>query len=361
MNKELDACKAKPGGCSDEDSRAIFNEYKALSDQNIAQVQACIFTGDPQCVTKAVSDAASRAEVQNSALDPAQQNVLTVRQTNAGTNSVTGGDGVTSGDLQRAQEVANFRQANCANLSTQHCDVKVADAMGRGQLASVAMVGTALGLGVAIEGTATAGAALAAAIRACATDPLLCANTAGIVAADALTLGATGTGALTVGAVRVTGGGAKAAAQLAEEAKYATVSRLTPAEEAAAGRIIDVAPSELRWTQRTAGGGGRADPIRQSMSENGYVGAPIDVIKTADGIVTVDHTRAAVALELGIPKIPATLHLPSDPLPASMAGRFGASTTWGEAAAYRAATQRPPLSPTGTTTPPRLPSSRTGG
>jgi hypothetical protein len=145
-------------------------------------------------------------------------------------------------------------------------------------------------------------------------------------------------------------------AQLAYEAKYATASRLTATESSAAGKIIDVAPADLRWTQRTAGGGGRAEPIRQSMSENGYKGPPIDVIQMADGIVTVDHTRAVVALELGIPTIPATLHLPGDPLPASMLGRFGAARTWGEAAAYRALTQRPPLPSIGTTTPPKLPS-----
>ena len=69
----------------------------------------------------------------------------------------------------------------------------------------------------------------------------------------------------------------------------------------------------------------------------------------------VDHTRAAVALELGIESIPARVHLPGDVLPASMAGRFGSATTWGDAAAFRAAGQRPPLLPTGTPTPPRLP------
>ncbi|MBT2324088.1 hemagglutinin repeat-containing protein [Variovorax paradoxus] len=135
MNKELDACKAKPGGCSDEESRAIFNEYKALSDQNIAQVQACVFTGDTACVSNATKDAASRAEVQNTALDPFQQNVLTQRQTNAGTNSVTGGNGVSVSDLTKAQEIADFRRNNCSGLSTAQCDTKVVDAMKNGQLA----------------------------------------------------------------------------------------------------------------------------------------------------------------------------------------------------------------------------------
>ena len=134
-----------------------------------------------------------------------------------------------------------------------------------------------------------------------------------------------------------------------------SVSQLTTAERAMGGQVIDVNPAELRWTQTTAGGNGRADAMRKSMAENGYNGPPIDVVQTPSGIVTVDHTRAAVALEQGISPIPATLHLPTDLLPTSMAGRFGSATTWGEAAAYRAANQRPPLPADGTTTPPKLP------
>lgn len=136
------------------------------------------------------------------------------------------------------------------------------------------------------------------------------------------------------------------------------VGELTVAEQATGGQIINVNPADLRWTQRTAGGNGRADYLRQSISENGYAGSPIDVIQTTDGIVTVDHTRAAVALEQGITSIPAALHLPTDSLPANMLGRFGSATTWGEAAAYRAANQRPPLPPTGTTVPPQLPAKK---
>jgi filamentous hemagglutinin len=121
------------------------------------------------------------------------------------------------------------------------------------------------------------------------------------------------------------------------------------------GEVISVNPAELRWTQNTAGGNGRADVLRESIGSKGYVGDPIDVVRTADGLATVDHTRAAVALEQGITSIPARAHLPTDPLPTSMAGRFGNATTWGEAVAYRAANQRPPLPPTGTPNPPKLP------
>ena len=75
--------------------------------------------------------------------------------------------------------------------------------------------------------------------------------------------------------------------------------------------------------------------------------------------VTVDHTRAAVALEMGIERIPVRVHLPNEPLPPSMASRpwnraGETAATWGEAVALRAAGQRPPLGPTGTPTPPVL-------
>jgi hypothetical protein len=119
--------------------------------------------------------------------------------------------------------------------------------------------------------------------------------------------------------------------------------------------IQNINPADLHWTQRTAGGRGRAADLRESMVAGGWDGPPIDVVQTSDGLVTVDHTRAVIALELNMESIPARIHLPSDPLPSSMSGRFGSSTTWGEAIAYRAANQRPPLPPTGTTTIPRLP------
>jgi uncharacterized Zn-binding protein involved in type VI secretion len=119
--------------------------------------------------------------------------------------------------------------------------------------------------------------------------------------------------------------------------------------------VLRVSPRLLRWTQRSAGGGGRAAILRDSLRKFGWRGKPIDVVRTSEGLVTVDHTRAAVAMELGIDTIPVRVHLPSSPLPPSMAGRFGSARTWGEAIAHRAAMQRPPLPPTGTTVPPRLP------
>lgn len=114
-------------------------------------------------------------------------------------------------------------------------------------------------------------------------------------------------------------------------------------------------PATLFWTQRTAGGNGRAAPLRESMLSNGYKGPPIDVVRFPYGNVTLDHTRAAIALEQGITRIPATIRMPNELLPKDMIGRFGNAKTWGEAVIQRTSNQRPPLSPQGTTVPPRLP------
>jgi RHS repeat-associated protein len=121
-----------------------------------------------------------------------------------------------------------------------------------------------------------------------------------------------------------------------------------------------VNPADLRWSQTTAGGRGRADQIRESMSARGWDGPPIDVVRASDGLATVDHTRAAVALEQGITEIPVRIHEPDEPLPADMRSRprnrqGDTASTWGEAVAARGAGQDPPIGPTGSATPLRLP------
>jgi len=135
---------------------------------------------------------------------------------------------------------------------------------------------------------------------------------------------------------------------------------ISTATELISGKVVRVDPRTLRWSQSTAGGRGRAEALRASMREQGWAGEPIDVVVTKDGLVTVDHTRAAVALELQLKEVPVRLHLPTDALPAEMLSRPWNSagqtaTTWGEAIALRGAGQIPPIGPTGTSTPPRLP------
>ena len=54
-----------------------------------------------------------------------------------------------------------------------------------------------------------------------------------------------------------------------------------------------------------------------------------------EGLVTLDHARAAITLELGIGSIPVRVHGIDESLPSSMTGRFGDSIIWGETVAYR--------------------------
>jgi hypothetical protein len=120
------------------------------------------------------------------------------------------------------------------------------------------------------------------------------------------------------------------------------------------GSVRGMNPNDLRFSQRSAGGSGRAAPLRESM-QGGWNGPAVDAVETADGIVSIDNTRVAVARELGMEEIPVNVHLPSDPLPESMLGRFGDAKTWGEALAQRTGKQRPPLPFGGTPDTPRLP------
>ena len=136
-------------------------------------------------------------------------------------------------------------------------------------------------------------------------------------------------------------------------------ARAAQAARAAKAGVRMVNPTELRWSQDTAGGRGRAAEIRSSMSEREWASDPIDVVQIPDGLVTLDHTRAAVALEQEIPQIPVRVHAPMDPLPADMLSRpwnqSGATATaWGEVFRLRGAGQTPPIGLTGSPTPPRL-------
>ena len=70
-----------------------------------------------------------------------------------------------------------------------------------------------------------------------------------------------------------------------------------------------------------------------------------------EGLVTLDHARAAITLELGIGSIPVRVHGIDESLPSSMTGRFGDPIIWGETVAYRSENQNPKLPPLGTTTP----------
>ncbi|MEM1011590.1 MAG: fibro-slime domain-containing protein [Planctomycetota bacterium] len=129
------------------------------------------------------------------------------------------------------------------------------------------------------------------------------------------------------------------------------------------GTLSSTQPSQLRFSQRTAGGGGnvtdgvsRAFVWRNYLRRFGFDGVkPVDVVDTPDGLVAIDNTRAAIAAEQGIASIPVRIHKPGDALPSGMISveRFGSSKTWGEALAYRTARNRLPEN--GTLQRPKLP------
>ena len=120
------------------------------------------------------------------------------------------------------------------------------------------------------------------------------------------------------------------------------------------GRFARMNPNEIAFSQTTAGGSGRAAGLRESM-KGGWNGPAIDAVETSRGVTAIDNTRLAVAREMGLTEIPVKVHLPSDSLPASMAGRFGTAKTWGEALQFRTGMQTPPLPFEGTMNPPRMP------
>ncbi len=93
--------------------------------------------------------------------------------------------------------------------------------------------------------------------------------------------------------------------------------------------------SAIRFSQSSVNG---AEEIAASMAKNGWVGAPVDVVSVGGRLVTVDNTRVLAAHMTGTP-VQALVHGAGEALPASMAGRFGAATTWGEAVTARIAGQ----------------------
>jgi hypothetical protein len=133
----------------------------------------------------------------------------------------------------------------------------------------------------------------------------------------------------------------------------------TQRSEAAKGaaRVEELDPAQVRFSQTSAGGRGRAEALRRSLAEKGWAGEPVDAVRTPDGVTTIDNTRVAVARELGMDKIPVRVHDPNEPLPSDVlkTERFGVAKTWGEALAHRTAHQRPALPPSGTLDPPRMP------
>jgi hypothetical protein len=108
-----------------------------------------------------------------------------------------------------------------------------------------------------------------------------------------------------------------------------------PFDRTAAEGVQTLSSSAIRFSQSSVNGLG---PITESMAAKGWVGAPIDVVQLESGLTTVDNTRLLAAHLTDTP-VQAIVHGAEEALPASMAGRFGNATTWGEAVLNRSAGQ----------------------
>ena len=81
--------------------------------------------------------------------------------------------------------------------------------------------------------------------------------------------------------------------------------------------------------------------LTESMKANGWQGAPIDVVRMADGgLAAVDNTRLAAA-GLSMTPVQAVIRDFSEVFPASRAGGNLQGSTWGEALMNRIGGQKP--------------------
>ena len=148
MQKEFDQCSKKKGGCTDAEYVSIRNKYLSLSNQNIAQVQGCITNGDVACVKNLESQAAAGTEISNQLIST-DQTIFINRQNNVLQNgSVKGAYSLFGTDVQQAQQIAEFKQANCVNLSASDCSGLVNqalnDRMTRGGVLGLVSAGASL-------------------------------------------------------------------------------------------------------------------------------------------------------------------------------------------------------------------------
>jgi phage-related protein len=121
---------------------------------------------------------------------------------------------------------------------------------------------------------------------------------------------------------------------------------------AAGSGIQFIDPATVLWSQNTVGS--KYEGYRDDMLTGKWNWNPTDAqhtinaVRTPNGIVMIDNTRAAVALDLGIKEIPILVHDAGDlisdldnPILAGGQRRFGNVRTWGEALDARIAAQLP--------------------
>jgi hypothetical protein len=146
---------------------------------------------------------------------------------------------------------------------------------------------------------------------------------------------------------------APAVTQLAE-ARVVVAGARTIRATADAGILLDfndatVKTSSLLFTQRTGARGARFASIVSGLKEKPWIGDPVDIILTKEGLVTVDNSRVAVILSVYNEDraIPYHLRLADELLPeatkAALPEKAKWCRTWGDVARSLMAGQNPPL------------------
>lgn len=290
MQKEFDQCSKKSGGCSDADYQVIKNKYLALSTANIAQVQSCIVQGDVACVQNLEKQAAAPNEISSQLVGP-DYNIFYSRQVNVQAyGSVNGNYSLFGTDAQRAQEVANFRQANCAGLSAGACDGLVQQALND----RMKRVGVLMAAGAVTP-------AVVSGLR----------------------------GALALKVPKVSESALETVSQGPSGANSGTF----------AANEIRLSQNSVSFNKvdRVTGQSYTYDDLVTSMRSNGWKGDPVDVVRMPDGKLTsMDNTRITAAREAGI-DVRATVRSFDEVLTPEMqnARGWGNYSTWGEAITAR--------------------------
>lgn len=102
-------------------------------------------------------------------------------------------------------------------------------------------------------------------------------------------------------------------------------------------KVSDINPNKIRYSQSSVNG---AENIVQSMKQNGWRGAAIDVVRMPDSkLTTIDNTRVLAARKVGI-DVKANVYnydelLPNSGLIERFTTKKGIPQTWGDAVNLR--------------------------
>ena len=226
FKKEVEACKAKSAGCSDEDVSKIVDRYKEKSNANIEEMKACVLAGSTACVQKLQAQAATSGEVSIAGIG-GQGQIFEQRAVAVQSGNVTTTPYSQWTDEAVAKNVGMARSSICGGLSSAACDSKIINLRGEEQAKAAILLGGAL-TGTALMGELiTAGPALAAAAKtsttACLQNVVLCANNAGLALTDLLAGDALG-GASVAGGLTYAGAKVKQLGEKLDEIKDAFVA-----------------------------------------------------------------------------------------------------------------------------------------